>query len=66
MENLIGKKAGDIWRYLDEVGETSSFDIKIKLAISNAELFLGLGWLAKEKKIALEKLDKGYKIKKYS
>lgn len=64
MENEIGNIAGEIWRYLEEVVETTSFDIKIKLAISNSELFLSLGWLAKERKIVLEKLEKGYKIKK--
>ena len=65
MNNLsVGQIAGDIWKYLEEFGETNSFQLKVSLGVSNAKLFLALGWLLREEKIAAEPLEKGYKIRK--
>lgn len=65
MDNFnIGQTAGEIWKYLEEFGETNSFQLKVSLALSNAKLFLALGWLMREEKITLEPLEKGYKVRK--
>jgi len=60
----IGQIAGDAWKYLEEFGEVTSFQLKVALSVSNSKLFLALGWLLREEKIVIEALDKGYKIKK--
>jgi hypothetical protein len=65
VDNLnIGQIAGDIWKYLEEFNETTSFQLKVALAVNNSKLFLALGWLLREEKIVIEPLDKGYKVKK--
>ena len=58
-----GSIAGDVLTYLeDHQGSSTTFQIKMALYISNAQLYLALGWLKREDKILLEKLDKGYNI----
>jgi hypothetical protein len=61
LEN-VGELSGVIWKYLDEFGISSTFQLKIALGVNNAMLYLALGWLLRENKINMESLDKGYKI----
>ncbi|PKN00871.1 MAG: hypothetical protein CVU77_07985 [Elusimicrobia bacterium HGW-Elusimicrobia-1] len=55
MNEKIGAAAGAVWRFLSEASEPSGI-IKIKtgLSLSNSEVFLALGWLARENKIVME------------
>ena len=58
-----GKVAGEIWSYLEEnQGFATTFQLKMALSISNASLYLAIGWLQREDKILIDRLDKGYKI----
>ncbi|MBI4801540.1 MAG: winged helix-turn-helix domain-containing protein [Elusimicrobia bacterium] len=44
-------------------GETTSWDLKLKLHLSSSALYLALGWLAAQGKIQLYPQDLNYKIK---
>ena len=55
MNEKIGASAGAVWRFLSEVNEPSSIiKIKTRLSLSNSEVFLALGWLSRENKVAME------------
>ena len=59
----VGKIAGEIWDYLHENGGASTtFKLKMILAIDVATLHFAIGWLLREDKVDIEKLDKGYKV----
>ena len=48
----IGVIAGKIWTYLNgRDGFTDVLRLKFDLKLTNTELYLGLGWLAREEKI---------------
>ena len=48
----IGKKAEHIWEYLYTNGECSIAELKKKLKINTKELYLALGWISRNDKIA--------------
>ena len=48
----IGRKAGRIWDYLYANGECSIAELKKKLKINTKELYLALGWISRNDKIA--------------
>lgn len=52
MNENIGINAGKIWRYLEANGESKTVRIKRELKISSSELYLALGWLAREGNVA--------------
>jgi len=58
----IGEIAGRIWQYLSDNGETSVAVLKKKLEIKGELAPLGLGWLAREEKIAFEKKGNSIKV----
>ncbi|MFN3551127.1 MAG: winged helix-turn-helix domain-containing protein [Endomicrobiia bacterium] len=48
----IGTNAGKIWMYLsNKTGFVSILELKFNLKLSNTQLYLSLGWLAREDKI---------------
>lgn len=49
--NVIGTNAGKIWNLLDESGKLSVKEIKAKLNLTEKEVYLALGWLAREDKL---------------
>lgn len=51
MNEIAGKTAGDIWKFLKDNGPTTALKLKSALNVSNGLLHLGLGWLAREDKI---------------
>ena len=51
----IGRKAGCIWDYLYANGECSIAELKKKLKINTKELYLALGWISRNDKIAFTK-----------
>ena len=54
-----GVIAGKIWNALNEQGTLTGKDLKKAAGKLNyKELFLGLGWLAREGKIATEEVEK--------
>jgi len=62
MTDQIGFSAGMIWQFLSENGESSPIKIKASLGLSNTLLYLALGWLAREDKVSIERLEHSYKI----
>lgn len=55
MNENIGINAGKIWQYLESNGETKVVRVKRELKLSSEELYLALGWLAREGNIAFSK-----------
>ena len=54
-----GVIAGKIWNALNEQGTLTGKDLKKAAGkLNDKELFLGLGWLAREGKIATEEVEK--------
>ncbi len=51
----IGTTAGKIWDYLVKHGSSDTIQIKFSLDITNSQLYLALGWLAREDKISITK-----------
>jgi predicted transcriptional regulator len=49
--NEIGLNAGKIWRLLNEQGDHSVKELKKKLKLSDSDIYMALGWLAREGKI---------------
>ena len=49
--NEIGINAGRIWNLLNEQGEHSVKDLKKKLKLSERDLNMAIGWLARENNI---------------
>ncbi len=58
----IGQLAGDVWRYLEQNGETSTLKLRSSLKVSQSLLFLSLGWLSREEKIMITPEERGYLI----
>jgi hypothetical protein len=52
MEEEIGGAAGVIWEFLDQHGETALNRLKQGTRLSDQMLLMGLGWLAREGKLA--------------
>ena len=55
MMETIGESAGKIWNYLSENGEVSLAKMKKDLDLKANFTEMGLGWLAREDKINIEK-----------
>ncbi|GAI20689.1 unnamed protein product [marine sediment metagenome] len=51
----IGTIAGKILDYLVKHGPSDTIQIKFSLSITNSQLYLALGWLARENKISITK-----------
>ncbi len=62
MEHEIGEAAGQIWRWLEEKGETTVAKLKQETELSDQLLHMGLGWLAREGKIQLVKDRRTVKV----
>ncbi len=55
MDAEIGNAAGIIWRCLDQHGGMSLSRLKRETHLTDQLLFMGLGWLAREGKLAFIK-----------
>ena len=62
MEHEIGEAAGQIWRWLEENGETTVAKLRQETKLSDQLLHMGLGWLAREGKIDLTKDKRTVKV----
>lgn len=52
MNENIGVNAGKIWQYLEQNGESKIVRLRRELKLSHCELYLALGWLAREGNVA--------------
>jgi len=59
----IGIVAGEIWNYLEKYNETTFENLKQATGRERDLLIMGLGWLAREGHVILEKSEGNYKIK---
>ena len=59
----VGFIAGDIYHLLERLGEASLNDIKEELKQTPAMVQMGVGWLARENKVRLNKKGAGYLVK---
>jgi predicted HTH transcriptional regulator len=50
----IGENAGNIWKILKENGQMSSSALKKTVRLSEKDINMGLGWLARENKLSFE------------
>jgi hypothetical protein len=62
MKERIGITAGEIWKYLFENGESTTIKLKANLGLSNTMLYLALGWLSREDKVVISRLEHSYII----
>ena len=59
MNEKVGTIAGQIWNALNENGALNTRDLKKAAKVKNdKDLFLGLGWLLREDKVALTEVEK--------
>ncbi len=59
MNEKVGTIAGQIWNALNENGALNTKDLKKAAKVKNdKDLFLGLGWLLREDKVALTEVEK--------
>ena len=63
MMQEIAESAGQIWHYLDENGEVTLAKMKKDLDLKGNFTELGLGWLAREDKINMEKRGPHTKVR---
>ena len=58
----VGETAGHIWHTLDEEGPLRLAALKKQIDASEPVLYMALGWLAREDKIAVEADGRTYRI----
>jgi hypothetical protein len=63
MHDKIGSTAGQVWNYLRERGESSISKIAKDLREKDSVVFMGLGWLARENKVAIKQDKTAIKAK---
>lgn len=63
LQEQIGVSAGQIYDYLNNNGETSFSKMKKELDLAGNFADLGLGWLAREDKVAISKKGNTVNIK---
>ena len=61
-EQVIGTTAGQIWEYLDKKGGATLAKMSKDLDLDTNFAYLGIGWLAREGKINVEKRGNSTKL----
>lgn len=62
MHAKIGQTAGEIWRYLNQHGETSTLRLRSALKVPQSHLYLSLGWLSREGKVNIINGERGQRV----
>ena len=57
MENIIGKLAGRVYEFLEEIEEASVSKVTKTVEGPSSKVYMAIGWLARENK--LEFIEKG-------
>ena len=60
--DIVAQNAAKIMELL-KAGENTSWDLKLKLHLSSSALYLALGWLGAQGKVALYPQDLNFKVK---
>ena len=58
----IGIVAGDIWHFLDQHGEVTLSSLVKGIDKPRDNVFMSLGWLAREGHVILQQVEGDYKI----
>lgn len=56
----IGIVAGEIWHYLEKEGRASLPNLTSSIEEDEKVIIMGLGWLAREGHVVLERKEEGY------
>lgn len=59
----IGENAGKVWKVLNEKGPLNLSALKKAVKLDDRDLYLALGWLAREDKVTLEKSKNAVSIR---
>lgn len=59
----IGENAGTIYTDLQENGQSKVSGLKNRTGLNDKDLYMSLGWLAREEKLDFEKIGKQILIK---
>lgn len=62
LSHKIGENAGIIWEFLDLENELSLKSLKKQSGLSENDIYMSLGWLARENKILFYEKDKELRI----
>lgn len=54
IKELIGDNAGKIWKLLKDSGQLSASAVKKAADMNDKDLYMALGWLAREEKVIFE------------
>ncbi len=60
MVEKIGINAGKVWTQLDKKGRMNVKDLRKIVKLTEKDAYAAFGWLAREEKIILEKVDKDF------
>ena len=60
MVEMIGINAGKVWTKLDEKGRMNVKDLRKAVKLTEKDMYAAFGWLAKEEKLSLEKVEKDF------
>ena len=58
----IGIVAGDIWHFLDQHGEVTLSSIVKGIDKPRDNVFMSLGWLAREGHVVMQQIDNDYLV----
>jgi len=58
----IGIVAGDIWHFLDQHGESTLSSIVKGIDKPRDNVFMSLGWLAREGHVVVQQIDNDYLV----
>jgi len=63
MHDKVGLAAGQMWKYLHERGESTISKMATDLKQKDNLVYMGLGWLARENKVAIRQDKAVIKVK---
>lgn len=63
MHDKVGLAAGQMWSYLRERGESTISKMASDLKQKDSLVYMGLGWLARENKVAIRQEKTAIKVK---
>ena len=55
---IIGENAGKVWQVLNTKGQTDVYTLKKTAGLNDKNLYLALGWLSREEKVAFNQNQK--------
>lgn len=58
----IGTDAGKIWQILNEIGNVKIVDLKKTSKMDIKDIYLALGWLARENKIQFFEMEREFAV----